>query len=181
MKSRSWLLVALAPISLSFLAADWPQFRGPQRSGFSAETGLLQEWPKEGPKLLWRAEDVGSGYSTPAVGGERFYLLGNDGLENEFVQAIATGDGKRIWSTRLGNVGKPDQNPSFPGARSTPTVDGALLYALGSDGDLVCAETAAGGHGGSAASFRRASRGLLSGLRAGSTAALRPRCRARPV
>jgi outer membrane protein assembly factor BamB len=128
----------------SAFGQDWPQFRGPHRSGISQETGLLAEWPKQGPKLLWQVKDIGSGYSTPAAVGERLYLLANEGLDNEFVQAIAVADGKRIWSTRLGKVGKPDQTPSFPAARSTPTVDGALLYALGSDGDLVCAETATG-------------------------------------
>jgi outer membrane protein assembly factor BamB len=57
---------------------------------------------------------------------------------------MAVSDGKRLWQTRLGNVGNPKQQPSFPAARSTPTVDGDLLYALGSDGDLACVETATG-------------------------------------
>ena len=51
-------------------AADWPQWRGPNRDGISAETGLLKEWPKEGPRLLWQRKDVGDGYSTPAVVGD---------------------------------------------------------------------------------------------------------------
>src|ERR1043166_6290915 len=61
-------------------------------------------------------------------------------MENEFVEALAVKDGKKIWSTTLGKVGNPQQNPSFPAARSTPTVDGEVLYALGSDGDLACVE-----------------------------------------
>ena len=130
--------------ALSATASDWPQWRGPQRNGLSRETGLLKEWPKDGPKLLWQVKDIGSGYSTPAVVGERIYVLGNEGVENEFVQALAMKDGKRIWQTRLGKVGNPDQQPKFPAARSTPTVDGELLYALGSDGDLACLETATG-------------------------------------
>jgi len=136
----SLVLLGLASAS----GQDWPQFRGPHRSGISEETGLLAEWPKEGPKLLWQVKEIGSGYSTPAVVGDRLYLLSNEGLDNEFVQAIANADGKRVWSTRPGKVGKPDQRQNFPGARSTPTVDGALLYALGSDGDLACVETATG-------------------------------------
>lgn len=108
------------------------------------ETGLLQEWPTEGPKLNWKVDDAGSGYSTPAVVGGRVYLLGNEGLENEFVAAINASDGKRIWTTRIGNVGNPKQNPSFPAARSTPTVEDAFLYALGSDGDVACLETKSG-------------------------------------
>jgi outer membrane protein assembly factor BamB len=119
-------------------ANDWVQWRGSLRDGTSQETGLLKEWPKGGPKLVWEVKDIGSGYSTPAVVGRRLYLLSNEGLENEFVQAVGVEDGKRIWSARLGKVGKPDQQPKFPAARSTPTVDGAFLYALGSDGDLAC-------------------------------------------
>ena len=65
-------------------------------------------------------------------------------MDNEFVQALSTQDGKQVWATRLGKVGNPNQMPSFPAARSTPTVDGGLLYALGSDGDLACLETASG-------------------------------------
>jgi outer membrane protein assembly factor BamB len=138
-------LLAIASVCLNAaFGEDWPQFRGPDRSGISRETGLLAEWPKEGPKLLWQVKDIGSGYSTPAVVGERLYLLGNEGLENEFVEAISVADGKRIWSTRLGKVGQPDQKPNFAAARSTPTFDGAVLYTLGSDGDLVCAETSGG-------------------------------------
>jgi outer membrane protein assembly factor BamB len=123
---------------------DWPQWRGPDRNGVSAETGLLKEWPKEGPKLAWEVKDIGSGYSTPAVVGERLFVLSNEGLENEFVQALNLRDGKRIWSTRLGNVGNPKQQPNFPAARSTPTVDGDALFALGSDGDVACLETTTG-------------------------------------
>jgi outer membrane protein assembly factor BamB len=126
------------------LAADWPQWRGPQRNGVSQETGLLKEWPKEGPKLVWQVKKIGSGYSTPAVVGQRIYLLANEGLDNEFVQARAVIDGKQVWSTRIGKVGNPNQQPNYPAARSTPTVDGDFLYALGSNGDLTCLETGTG-------------------------------------
>src|SRR5580698_3754826 len=76
-----------AAISCAVVAADWPQWRGPQRDGISQETGLLKEWPKDGPKLLWELKDAGSGYSTPAVVGDRIYLLGNKGTDDEFVSA----------------------------------------------------------------------------------------------
>lgn len=123
---------------------DWPQWRGVNRNGHSMETGLLKEWPKEGPKLLWQRTDVGSGYATPSVSGGRIYLMSNNGLEDEYVSALDAKDGNKIWSVRIGKVGNPDQMPLFPEARSTPTVDGELLYALGSDGDLVCLESATG-------------------------------------
>lgn len=128
----------------ALLAANWPQWRGPQRDGVSEETGLLQEWPEEGPKLLWQQSDLGDGYSAPAVVGNRIYLVSNKGLENEFVQALDVADGRQIWATRIGNVGKPDQRPPYPAARSTATIDGNAVYALGSDGDLACLERDSG-------------------------------------
>jgi outer membrane protein assembly factor BamB len=124
-------------------ALDWPQWRGPQRDGISQETGLLKEWPKDGPKLLWQLKDIGDGYSTPAVVGDRLFVINNKGMEDEFVQAIATEDGKPVWSKRIGKVG-PNSGPQYPASRSTPTVDGDVLYALGSDGDLACLDTASG-------------------------------------
>jgi outer membrane protein assembly factor BamB len=146
MNTRWLLLVAvgLGGFTQGVGAADWPQWRGPHRDGSTRETGLLKEWPRGGPKLLWHLTDIGFGYSTPAVVGERLYLLSNKGLADEFVQALAVKDGKQAWSTRLGKVGNPEQRPAYPGARSTPTVDGDVLYALGSDGDLACLETATG-------------------------------------
>jgi outer membrane protein assembly factor BamB len=123
---------------------DWPQWRGPERDGISRESGLLKEWPAAGPKLRWQVNDIGDGYSTPAVVGTRIYLTSNRGMENEFVQALSTQDGRPVWTTRLGNVGNPNQDPPFPKARSTPTVDGGFVYALGSDGDLACLEAGSG-------------------------------------
>jgi outer membrane protein assembly factor BamB len=64
-------------------------------------------------------------------------------MDDEFVQALAVEDGQQAWSVKLGKVG-PNKGPQYPGARSTPTVDGNVLYALGSDGDLACVELAGG-------------------------------------
>jgi outer membrane protein assembly factor BamB len=136
-------VVGLGLVSAATPAADWPQWRGPHRSGISQETGLLKEWPAEGPKLLWQVVDIGDGYSTPAVVGNRVYLISNKGMENEYVQALDASDGTEIWRQRIGNVGA-NKGPQYPGARSTPTVDGDLLFALSSDGDLTCLETATG-------------------------------------
>jgi outer membrane protein assembly factor BamB len=141
-----WLLLALglSTFTIAAPAADWPQWRGPQRNAISQETGLLQQWPKGGPKLLWQLQDLGDGYATPVVVGSRLFLLSNRGVDNEFVQALSVADGKSLWTTRLGPVGNPDMQPSYPKARSTPTIDGDRLYALSSDGDLACLETSTG-------------------------------------
>ena len=104
----------------------------------------MKEWPKGGPPLLWHISDIGDGYGTPAIAGGRIYLISNRGMENEYVQALSVTDGKPVWTVRLGNVGNPDQQPPYPMARSTPMVDGELLYAFSSDGDLACIQTATG-------------------------------------
>ncbi|HEV2860918.1 MAG TPA: PQQ-binding-like beta-propeller repeat protein [Pyrinomonadaceae bacterium] len=135
-----FLILSVSPA----VASDWPQWRGPVRDGTSREGGLLKQWPAGGPKLLWQVDDIGDGYSTPVVVGSRVYLMSNRGMDNEFVQALSIQDGKPVWTTRVGNVGNPDQNPPYAKARSTPTVDGDLIYALGSDGDLVCLEAKGG-------------------------------------
>ncbi len=141
-----WLLLAGVAVGVGTLAAtadDWPQWRGPHRDGVSSETGLLQQWPPQGPRLLWQVKDIDFGYSTPAVVGDYLYLQSNQGKDNEYVQALHVKDGKRAWGTRLGKVG-PNGMPSYPGARSTPTVDGDVLFALGSDGDLACLQISMG-------------------------------------
>ncbi|HEY0169959.1 MAG TPA: PQQ-binding-like beta-propeller repeat protein [Pyrinomonadaceae bacterium] len=154
---KSWLRMTVAGLCLCLLgaslpgsadtaapASDWSQWRGPERDGVSRERGLLKQWPAGGPKLLWQLNDIGDGYSTPAVVGSRLYLMSNRGMDNEFVQALSTRDGKTLWTTRVGNVGNPNQNPPYAKARSTPTVDGDFVYALGSDGDLACLEAKSG-------------------------------------
>lgn len=133
-----YILVLVAARNIS--AADWPQWRGPNRDGHTTETGLLQEWPANGPALVWQSTNIGSGYAAPVVAGDRLFVLANEGLSNEFVAAINTKNGERIWSARIGDVGNPKQQPNFPAARSTPTIDGNSLFALGSDGDLACLE-----------------------------------------
>jgi outer membrane protein assembly factor BamB len=121
-------------------ADDWPQWRGPNRDGISRETSLIKSWPKDGPRLVWQVKDLGGGYSTPAIVDQKLYLVVNKRLDDELVKVLEASSGREIWSTRIGKVGKPKQRPAYPGARSTPTVEGGVLYALGSDGDLVCLE-----------------------------------------
>jgi outer membrane protein assembly factor BamB len=127
-------------------ADDSPQWRGPRRDGVSKETGLLKEWPKDGPKLRWQTNDLGWGYSTPSVAKGRIYVIGSPEEKpgkTEHVIALNESDGKSIWSTKIGNVG-PNTKTPYLGPRSTPTVDGNRLYALGSDGDLACLDIAKG-------------------------------------
>jgi outer membrane protein assembly factor BamB len=121
---------------------DWPGWRGPARTGVSTETGLLKQWPPEGPRLVWKTTGLGGGYSTPSIADGRLFVMGSKGNE-EFVMALDVKDGHQLWSTPVGKVGE-NTGPNYPGPRSTPTVDGILLYTLGSDGDLECADTVTG-------------------------------------
>jgi outer membrane protein assembly factor BamB len=143
-RTLSMTTILLTGCWLAVQAADWPQWRGPQRTGISPETGLLSQWPAEGPKLMWKITGIGDGFSTPAIVGERIYLLSNEGLEAEFVRAFGVQDGRLLWSTKIGKVGKPDQQPNYPGARSTPTVDNDRIFAFGSDGDLAALDAKSG-------------------------------------
>src|ERR1041385_279099 len=102
---------------ISLQADDWPQWRGPNRDGVSRETGLLRQWPKEGPKLLWQNKEVGAGYSSVAIVGDHLYTIGNEGLENESVHALSVKTGKNEWSARLGPVGNPNQQPDRKSTR----------------------------------------------------------------
>ncbi|MEP7364781.1 MAG: PQQ-binding-like beta-propeller repeat protein [Acidobacteriota bacterium] len=138
------LTAAYLLLSFVALAEDWPQWRGPDRTGISREKGLLQEWPQDGPKQVWHISGIGEGYGAPAIAGGRVYLIGNRGMEEEFVLALSAADGKTLWSTKLGGVGNPNQQPPYPMARSTPSIDGEFLYAFSSDGDLACLVLATG-------------------------------------
>lgn len=112
----------------------WPQWRGPGRDGVSQETGLLDRWPEEGPPVVWKAEELGSGYSSVAVVDGRIYTLGKFGAET-YLLAISATDGKRLWQTLVGTGDAPN---------GTPTVDAGLVFAVSHAGDLLCADAVTG-------------------------------------
>ncbi len=115
---------------------DWPQWRGPNRDGLSAETGLLKEWAADGPPLLWKATGLGAGFSGISVAGQRIFTMG-DLADASHVVALNRADGKVVWSTKLGKAGAPGWG-GFAGPRATPTVDGDVVFALGQYGEVIC-------------------------------------------
>ncbi len=121
----------------SSLAVDWPQWRGPNRDGKSADTGLLKEWPSDGPPLAWKIDKIGGGYCAPSIADGRVFGMSNRG-EDEVVWALSETDGKEIWVIRLGPAF--DQRPSQgrEGPACTPTVDGERLYVEGLGGNVAC-------------------------------------------
>jgi outer membrane protein assembly factor BamB len=135
------LFVSLAGVALA-APGDWPRWRGSEGNDMSAETGLLKEWPADGPRLVWKATGLGDGYSTVSIAGRRLFTAGDKG-DASFVVALDAADGKQVWSAKLGKSG-PVGNPKFEGPRGTPTVDGNLVVALSQWGELVCYEAANG-------------------------------------
>jgi outer membrane protein assembly factor BamB len=120
----------------ALFAADWPQWNGPDRTGVSPEKGLLKEWPKDGPKLLWTFKDAGTGFTAPAVIGDTVYTMGAR-KDTEYLIAL-DGKGKELWAVKIGPKMDYKGNEWSGGPNSTPTVDKDLIFALGSGGDLVC-------------------------------------------
>lgn len=136
--------VLTASFSLTGLAAsgDWPQWRGPNRDGCSTEKGLLKQWPKGGPKLVWKADALGRGYAGVSAAGDLLFTMGDKDGAN-YVMALKRADGKIVWSTKVGRAGAPGWG-GFEGPRCTPTVDGNLVFAVAQYGEVVCAEADTG-------------------------------------
>jgi outer membrane protein assembly factor BamB len=120
--------------TLPATADDWPQWRGPDRTGLSRETGLLKQWPNDGPNQVWRITGLGEGYSTPSVAAGRIYLLGTKDNDEHMI-CLSEADGKEVWTVKVGQ-----KAGGFPGPRSTPTIDRGHAYAVSSNGILVCVE-----------------------------------------
>lgn len=128
-------LAAAAPAA----SPEWPQWRGPNRDAVAKESGLLTQWPEPGPPLAWKATGLGSGFSSLAISGGRIFTLG-DREGGQQVIAMNLADGKIAWTAKVGPVWE-DQ---YGGPRGTPAVDGDRVYALGTEGDLVCLQAATG-------------------------------------
>ena len=134
------VLAVLYGISIAGAAVgQWPGWLGPQRNGHSPDRGLLRQWPDDGPKLLWKVDSLGPGWSSVAVVGDRVYTTGNED-ESQMLLCFDT-QGKQLWKVPQG----PKCRHSYAGARSTPTVDEDRLYVTGGNGLVTCHD-AANGH-----------------------------------
>jgi len=131
---------------LSF-AEDWPTFRGAQRKAVTSDTNLMQSWPEEGPKLIWETTGAGRGYASFAVAGERIFTLG-DGLstasdKDEYLTCFDRQTGKQLWATKTGPAWE-EMKADWHSSRSTPTVDGEMVYVVAPKGVLVACNAADG-------------------------------------
>lgn len=124
----------LAFTSLAAGTTDWPGFHGPRRDAICTETGLLDAWPSEGPKLLWQIDGLGKGYSTISIADGKLFTMGDrptaDGEEAQYALAYDLESRRELWATRVGP-------PHSDGPRCTPTFDEGAVYVLGTAGDLI--------------------------------------------
>lgn len=128
-----WALAIIPPMN----AADWPQWRGPQRNGISSETGWMTRWSGAGPKRVWMAQ-VGQGFSSVAVKDGRVYTMGNTG-GRDTIYCLNAANGKVVWTHSYAcSAG------DHPGPRATPTVDGNFVYTLSREGHAFCLDALSG-------------------------------------
>lgn len=126
------LMICLPLVAESGQSDEWPCWRGPDRDGKSADTGLLKEWPEGGPALLWQAADIGKGFSTVAVSGGFVYTTGD--VDRKLMLFAFDMNGTPKWKVAVDMAWTKNQ----PGSRSTPTIDGDRLYVLSGNGVLGC-------------------------------------------
>ncbi len=116
----------------------WPQWRGPRRDGVSEEKGLLPCWPEGGPKLLWKVDGLGRGWSSPIVTGGRLYVTGDVG--SDLIVFALDSNGSGLW--KIAN-GKAWKGP-YPGARATCAFSQGRLYNMNAHGRVACVDAASG-------------------------------------
>jgi hypothetical protein len=112
---------------------DWPQWRGPERTGISRETNLAKQWPASGPAVQWTAANLGAGFGSLAVKGDRVFVQSLKGRDS-VVTSLNKADGKVVW---MRAIGPGHDNDRGSGPRGTPTIDGDRLFALTENGDLA--------------------------------------------
>jgi outer membrane protein assembly factor BamB len=122
-------------LTLTLAAADWPQWRGPDRTGVSTETGLLKTWPKDGPPRVWSVTGCGDGFSTVAVVEGVIYGTGAKGGKN-VAWARKEADGSEIWNVAYADGGVEPN--------STPVVSGGKVHVLTARGTLACLDATTG-------------------------------------
>lgn len=156
MKKLIGLFIILIAINNLAFAGDWPRWRGVKYDGKSQERGLLQEWPKEGPAQVWIKDDIGLGYSGPTISNGNIFIMGTnlgltrgfspDGKSSlptvkELLFSKKVSNGENEWQIEIGEV---FNNHWGHGPRGSVTVDGEHVYALGTNGNLICANAKTG-------------------------------------
>jgi outer membrane protein assembly factor BamB len=134
------ILFLILTVTLSQIcsAQTISEFRGPGRTGIYNETELLKEWPESGPEKLWSADDLGKGYTSPAMGKDYIYVTGRiDTMD--FLTALDY-NGKTVWQVEFGR----SRNKSYPDTRCIPTINGDKIYLVSGMGEVACHDLATG-------------------------------------
>ena len=124
----------------SVIKKDWSQWRGPERTGLSKETGLLKAWPAGGPKLVWATQILGEGYGGVAIR-ENQVLVQGTRKNRSVIFCLNKDDGSTHW---IADLGDRLEHGRGHGPRGTPTIDGDKIYALTENGDLASVERSDG-------------------------------------
>jgi outer membrane protein assembly factor BamB len=133
---RVKLILVLTTITgIAFGWEDWPSFLGPTHNSISTETGLLHTFPKGGPKILWQLPK-GTGYSSPAIAGDRLVYFDRIGNE-ERVRCVHPATGAPYWEFKYGTQFE-DRYGYNNGPRASPVIDGERVYTYGAEGKLHC-------------------------------------------
>lgn len=125
-------LVLILSLS-SLFSQQTAQWRGDNRDGKYPDTGLLKQWPEEGPKLLWHYDELGDGHASAAVTADKVFTCGIEGKDEGFVIALDH-EGNKIWQTVYGK----EWMDSWNGVRSTPLIQDNKVYMVSSYGVIVC-------------------------------------------
>jgi outer membrane protein assembly factor BamB len=151
MRFRLWIgaLVFSLVGTVSALALDWPNWRGPNYDGVSRETDWSHEWPESGPKLLWKSE-LGTGFSSFSVKDGRVFTMGNTARDrnapveeqNDVVFCLDALTGKEIWAYKYPSALQPVRYEGGP--NMTPTLSDGRVYVLSRQTDLFCLNAADG-------------------------------------
>src|SRR5262245_15622475 len=114
-----WRCILILTIIIEMTAAsagqspssvDWPQWRGPARDGVSKESGLMKQWPADGPPRVWLASGLGAGYGSVAIQGDRIFLQSLVSRQSVVI-SVNRADGKLVWSRVVGPGSDNDQGP----------------------------------------------------------------------
>jgi outer membrane protein assembly factor BamB len=126
--------------------ATWPCFHGARRDNIAADTGLIQAWPQDGPKLLWTVSGIGHGYSSVSIAEGRIFTAGMIDRQTHVTAMDLTG--KKLWQRLNGQSWQAlERQPwavSYAGSRGTPTVEGETVYHLSEMGSLTAFDVRTG-------------------------------------
>lgn len=138
MKTKFLSIILLLLFNGIITAQKISEWRPENRTGVSAETGLLKSWPSSGPALLWTNLDLARGFSSPSFGNNTIYITGNSGAEDKLFALNM--NGKLLWQTVMGRA----WTGSNPESRATPTVEGNKVYTCSGSGDIACIDGTTG-------------------------------------